>query len=71
MLRWFSTIWTKAKQKSCSKSTALKCQFHERNGSRELKQERVFVAGHNGMVGSAIVRKLVLDPNIELILASL
>jgi len=30
---------------------------------------KVFVAGHNGMVGSAIVRKLSLDTNIELVLA--
>ena len=31
---------------------------------------KVFVAGHNGMVGSAIVRKLSLDTSIELVLAS-
>ena len=35
-----------------------------------LAKNKVFVAGHNGMVGSAIVRKLSLDRNIELILAS-
>ena len=31
---------------------------------------KVFVAGHNGMVGSAIVRKLSSDKSIELVLAS-
>ncbi|MDC0590212.1 GDP-L-fucose synthase [Porticoccaceae bacterium] len=31
---------------------------------------KVLVAGHNGMVGSAIVRKLSLDTSIELVLAS-
>lgn len=29
--------------------------------------ERVFVAGHGGMVGSAICRQLASDPNVELI----
>ena len=32
--------------------------------------KRVFVAGHNGMVGSAICRQLVQDPNVDLIVAS-
>ena len=31
---------------------------------------RIFVAGHMGMVGSAIVRKLSQNPDIELLLAS-
>ena len=31
---------------------------------------KVFVAGHNGMVGSAIVRKLSLDTSVELVLTS-
>ena len=31
---------------------------------------RIFVAGHGGMVGSAIVRKLSKDPNVELLLVS-
>ncbi|WP_443627701.1 GDP-L-fucose synthase [Candidatus Njordibacter sp. Uisw_002] len=35
-----------------------------------LAKKKVFVAGHNGMVGSAIVRKLNLDTSIELVLAS-
>ena len=35
-----------------------------------LAKNKVFVAGHNGMVGSAIVRKLSLDTNTDLILAS-
>ncbi len=34
------------------------------------KQKRVFVAGHNGMVGSAIVRKLKTHSDIELVLRS-
>ena len=33
-------------------------------------KKKVFVAGHNGMVGSSIVRKLSLDTSIELVLAS-
>lgn len=32
--------------------------------------KKIFVAGHNGMVGSALVRKLSKDKNISLILAS-
>ena len=35
-----------------------------------LAKKKVFVSGHNGMVGSAIVRKLSLDTSIELVLAS-
>ena len=35
-----------------------------------LAKKKVFVAGHNGMVGSAIVRKLSLDTTIELVLVS-
>ena len=35
-----------------------------------LAKKKIFVAGHNGMVGSAIVRKLSLDTSIELVLAS-
>ncbi|REL31949.1 GDP-L-fucose synthase [Thalassotalea euphylliae] len=30
-------------------------------------KQRVFVAGHKGMVGSALVRKLALEPSIELV----
>jgi len=30
--------------------------------------KRVFVVGHNGMVGSALVRQLVDNPNVELVL---
>jgi GDP-L-fucose synthase len=33
-------------------------------------EKRIFVAGHMGMVGSAIVRELSKDPNVLLILAS-
>ena len=35
-----------------------------------LDKKKVFVAGHNGMVGSALVRKLSLDSSIDLLLAS-
>jgi len=31
---------------------------------------RIFVAGHRGMVGSAIVRKLSQNPDVALLLAS-
>jgi nucleoside-diphosphate-sugar epimerase len=31
---------------------------------------RIFVAGHMGMVGSAIVRKLSAESNVVLLLAS-
>ena len=31
-------------------------------------RKRVFVAGHKGMVGSAIVRQLEMQPHIELVL---
>ena len=34
----------------------------------ELRPSRVFVAGHNGMVGSAIVRILAQDSNTEMVL---
>jgi len=34
----------------------------------ELRPTRVFVAGHNGMVGSALVRMLAQDANIEMVL---
>ena len=34
----------------------------------ELRPTRVFVAGHNGMVGSALVRILAQDANIEMVL---
>lgn len=33
-----------------------------------MVKQRIFVAGHNGMVGSALVRLLEKDPNVELIL---
>jgi len=33
-----------------------------------MNKTRVFIAGHNGMVGSAIVRKLAKEPDVELIL---
>ena len=32
------------------------------------KPERVFVAGHRGMVGSALVRALRTQSNVELVL---
>ena len=35
-----------------------------------LAKNKIFVAGHNGMVGSAIVRKLSLDSGIDLVLVS-
>lgn len=33
-----------------------------------MNKTRIFIAGHNGMVGSAIVRKLAKEPDVELIL---
>lgn len=33
-------------------------------------KQRIFVAGHNGMVGSALIRQLSADPNNEIIIAS-
>jgi GDP-L-fucose synthase len=33
-------------------------------------KQRIFVAGHNGMVGSAIVRRLEKDSNVEIVTAS-
>ena len=35
-----------------------------------MKKQRIYVAGHNGMVGSAIVRQLEIEPSVELILRS-
>ncbi len=34
----------------------------------DIKMKRIFIAGHNGMVGSAIVRLLQADKSIELVL---
>jgi len=31
---------------------------------------RIFIAGHRGMVGSAILRKLALDPNVEIVICN-
>ncbi|MDU7406660.1 MAG: NAD-dependent epimerase/dehydratase family protein, partial [Citrobacter portucalensis] len=33
-----------------------------------MKKQRIFVAGHRGMVGTAIVRQLSLRDNVELVL---
>ncbi len=33
-----------------------------------MSVQRIFVAGHNGMVGSALVRRLVNSPDVELVL---
>jgi len=33
-------------------------------------KQRVFIAGHNGMVGSALVRCLSQNPNVELVTRS-
>lgn len=38
--------------------------------NESMKRKRIFVAGHNGMVGSAIVRQLEKDPTAELVLRS-
>lgn len=35
-----------------------------------MTQQRIFVAGHKGMVGSAIVRQLAIDPNNQIITAN-
>ena len=35
-----------------------------------MSKLRIFVAGHNGMVGSAIVRQLAADENLELVVRS-
>lgn len=35
-----------------------------------MKTQRIFVAGHRGMVGSAIVRQLSQRDNVELVLRS-
>ena len=36
----------------------------------KMLKKKVFIAGHNGMVGSAILRRLQADANITLVLAS-
>ena len=33
-----------------------------------MKKQRIFVAGHRGMVGAAIVRQLAQRDNVELVL---
>jgi GDP-L-fucose synthase len=38
--------------------------------NKDLKMKRIFVAGHNGMVGSAIVRQLETRGDVELVLRS-
>ncbi|MBR7539430.1 NAD-dependent epimerase/dehydratase family protein, partial [Mycobacterium tuberculosis] len=35
-----------------------------------MKKQRIFVAGHRGMVGSAIVRQLEQRDDVELVLQS-
>lgn len=41
--------------------------FEDRKGKRRERLKRVFVAGHRGMVGAALVRRLEQDESVKLI----
>ena len=47
--------------------TISKFQKRAKQVSTSAAKTRVFVAGHNGMVGSAIVRQLSKQSNIEVV----
>src|SRR5690606_13484674 len=56
--RWFRKICWLRSAMPCSRPTATMFRYQWRTKVAELRDQKVFVAGHRGMVGSAIVRRL-------------
>ena len=59
----FTSVFCKG---ACDRSVLLQLHVQLRNGF-EMTKKKVFVAGHKGMVGSAICRQLVKFDDVELV----
>ncbi len=63
--RWWRTIWRPRKTLTAEIS---RLRGGHRAGVLRMNKQRIFVAGHRGMVGSAIVRQLAQRGDVELVL---